>query len=260
MAGDTSTINDVDPIRVVPLHLPDELYTPLPGAPAATPPALTYRGGPLLTAVEVFTIFWGAAWEQPPQSGLAQSVNAYFDFILTSALMDQLGEYSVSGQTIAHGRRTGSITLTTPAPKPVVSDSSIQRMLQAQIGSNASFPRPTPNTLYFVYLPPGVTLTQGGGRSCMTFCGYHSDITGRIFYGAMPFPGCAGCTGGLAALDALTSTSSHELCEAITDAIPGQGWYDDANGEIGDICAWKTKKLGAYTIQLEWSNRQNSCV
>jgi hypothetical protein len=45
-------------------------------------------------------------------------------------------------------------------------------------------------------------------------------------------------------IDALTSTSSHELCEAITDPIPGQGWYDDANGEIGDICAWKSKKLG----------------
>jgi len=45
-------------------------------------------------------------------------------------------------------------------------------------------------------------------------------------------------------IDVLTSTSSHELREAITDPIPGQGWYDDANGEIGDICAWKTKKLG----------------
>ena len=54
--------------------------------------------------------------------------------------------------------------------------------------------------------------------------------------------------------------SSHELCEAITDPIPGQGWYDDANGEIGDICAWKTKKIGQYTVQLEWSNKANKCV
>ncbi|MGH3578425.1 MAG: hypothetical protein ACRDU0_12830, partial [Mycobacterium sp.] len=94
---------------------------------------------------------------------------------------------------------------------------------------------------------------------CQAFCGYHSDIGGQIFYAAMPYPGCAGCTGNLAPFDALTSTSSHELCEAITDPIPGQGWYDDANGEIGDICAWKTRKLGAYTVQLEWSNRNNTC-
>jgi hypothetical protein len=59
---------------------------------------------------------------------------------------------------------------------------------------------------------------------------------------------------------ALTSTSSHELCEAITDAVPGTGWYDDANGEIGDICAWKTKPLGGYTVQLEWSNKAGQCV
>jgi hypothetical protein len=48
--------------------------------------------------------------------------------------------------------------------------------------------------------------------------------------------------------------------EAITDPIPGQGWYDDTHGEIGDVCAWKTKKLGAYTIQLEWSNAAGKCV
>lgn len=251
---------DIDPIRVVPLHLPDELSAPAGGAPAAAPPQLTYRGGPLMTAVEVFTVFWGTAWQQTPQSDLVQQLNAYFDFILTSALMDQLAEYSVNGQSIGHGRRTGTATLTTPALRHSVSDSGIQRMLQGEIGSNPTFPRPTPNTLYFVYLPPGVTVSQGGGRSCMTFCGYHSDIGGRIFYAAMPYPGCGGCTGGLSTLDALTSTSSHELAESVTDAVPGQGWYDDANGEIGDICAWKTKTVGQYTVQLEWSNKQGACV
>jgi hypothetical protein len=52
-------------------------------------------------------------------------------------------------------------------------------------------------------------------------------------------------------LDELTSTSSHELCEAITGPAPGQGWYDDTHGEIGDICAWQEKKLENYAVQLE---------
>jgi hypothetical protein len=251
---------DVDPIRVVPLHLSDDLIAPVGGAPAVAPPQLTYRGGPLIRNVEVFTIFWGTAWQPPPQSDLVQRINAYFDFILTSTLMDQLAEYSVNGQPIGHGRRTGTATLTTPALRHSVSDAGIQRMLQGEISSNPIFPRPTPNTLYFVYLPPGITVSQGGGRSCMTFCGYHNDIGGRIFYAVMPYAGCGGCIGGLATLDALTSTSSHELAEAITDAIPGQGWYDDSNGEIGDICAWKTKTAGQYTVQLEWSNKQGACV
>jgi hypothetical protein len=105
-----------------------------------------------------------------------------------------------------------------------------------------------------------VTVVQGGSSSCQAFCGYHDAIDGQIFYAAMPYPNCRGCLGSLSAFDALTSTSSHELCEAITDPIPGQGWYDDANGEIGDICAWKTKMLGQYTVQLEWSNAAEACV
>ena len=57
----------------------------------------------------------------------------------------------------------------------------------------------------------------------------------------IPYPGCAGWLGTLSPADALTATSSHELREAITDAVSGTGWYDDANGEIGDICACRTK-------------------
>lgn len=242
-----------DPIRVVPLHPVEEMAT-------AASPQLTYRHGPLLTAVEVFTVFWGSAWQASPQSDLMQSVNQFFDFILTSPLLDQLTEYNVNGDTISHGKRTGTTTITMPSLRHSVTDNAIQHMLQQEIATNGAFPQPTPNTLYFVYLPPGVVVVQGGGSSCKVFCGYHNDINGQIFYAVMPFPGCSGCTGGLTTLDALTSISSHELCEAITDAIPGQGWYDDTNGEIGDICAWKTKKVGDYTVQLEWSNAAHDCV
>jgi hypothetical protein len=133
-------------------------------------------------------------------------------------------------------------------------------MLEQEISTNSAFPQPSQNTLYFVYLPPNVKVVQGGSSSCQAFCGYHSDISSQIFYAVMPYPGCAGCTGTLTTFDALTSTSSHELCEAITDPIPGQGWYDDNNGEIGDICAWKTKVLDGYTVQLEWSNQANQCM
>jgi hypothetical protein len=141
-----------------------------------------------------------------------------------------------------------------------VTDQAIQQLLQREISSNAAFPQPSPNTLYFVFMPSGTTVVQGGSSSCQQFCGYHDAIGSRIFYAVMPFPDCPGCLGGVAQLDALTSTSSHELCEAITDPIPGQGWYDDANGEIGDICAWKSKKLGKFAVQLEWSNRADKCL
>jgi hypothetical protein len=244
-----------DAIRIVPLHKPEVQVR----APVFAP-KLTYRNGPLIAAVEIFTIFWGSAWQQEPSAGILTQMNEFFDFVLTSSLMDQLSEYSVAGQTIGHGKRTGTITLTSPVPSASVSDAAIQQLLQQELSSIAAFPKPSPNTLYFVFAPPGTTVVQGGSSSCRQFCGYHEAIGSEIFYAVMPFPDCAGCLGGVAQIDALTATSSHELCEAITDPIPGQGWYDDANGEIGDICAWKSKKLGKFAVQLEWSNRSNKCI
>jgi len=249
-----------DPIRVVPLHGIGDLVAPVGAAAPPVAPRLTYRGGPLLTAVEVFAVFWGSAWQQQPQAGLVSRLNQFFDSVLTSPLIDQLSEYNVPGHSIQHGRRTATVTVTSPALRRHATDNTIRHMLQQEILSNPAFPKPSPDTLYFVYLPPGVSLTSQGGKSCMTFCGYHDAINGQVFYAAMPYPGCSGCLGGLPDFDALTLTSSHELCEAITDPVPGMGWYDDHNGEVGDICAWKTKQVGGFTVQLEWSNQQNNCA
>jgi hypothetical protein len=240
------------PLRIVPLHTAPRLA-------AATTPELTYRNGTLLTSVEVFTLFWGAAWQDATNSAVSKQMNEFFDFILTSKLMDQLAEYNVEGKTIGHGKRTGSLTLTTSEPGTKVQDSAIQKMLREEIAAG-TLPENNANSLYFIFLPPGTQVEQGGAASCTDFCGYHDATSDDVFYAAMPYPNCTGCEGGLTTLDALTSTSSHELCEAITDPIPGEGWYDDANGEIGDICAWKTKKLNGYTVQLEWSNSAEACV
>ena len=240
------------PIQIVPLH---------PGTAVgvrATPADLTYRGGPLLAAVNVFTAFWGTAWKGA-DAPLVTQINDFFRFILTSPLIDQLAEYALPNQPIGHGSLGGTATIVAPKPRRAVTDAAIQSFIQTQVAKR-TLPKPTANSLYFVYLQPGVSVAQGGQRSCTNFCGYHDAIGGTIYYAVMPYPGCSGCVGGLAVLDALTSTSSHELCEAITDPVPGQGWYDDTNGEIGDICAWQTKKVGPWTVQLEWSNQQGACI
>ncbi|MEO8744384.1 MAG: hypothetical protein ABI334_08140 [Candidatus Dormiibacterota bacterium] len=234
------------PIQVVPLH-GGELAAP------AKAPHLTYRGGPVLSSAQVTSVFWGPAWDEGPLPALAQQLNDFFDYILTSPLLDQLGEYSVPGMTIGHGALVGRQAITSTPPH-TVSDSDIQQLLLKE------FPSPPPESLHFLFLPPGTMVKLDGGASCSNFCGYHSDVRGGLFYAVMPYPDCSGCVGGLPVLDALTSTCSHELCEAITDPVPGQGWYDDANGEIGDICAWRTKQLGAYTVQLEWSNSAGDCI
>lgn len=255
----TASLNPRAPIRVVPIRADDRLTAPAPSAPPAAAPKLTYRGGPLLTAVQVFTFFWGDGWQAQPQAGLMPQIIQFFDYVVTSPLLEQLAEYGAPGHAIGRGANLGASPIAATLG-PSVDDSAIQQFVQQQISTNSAVPQPTPNSLYFVYLPPGVSVSLGGESSCATFCGYHSDITGQIFYAVMPYPDCTGCSGSLTTIDSITSTSSHELCEAITDPIPGQGWYDDSNGEIGDICAWQTKQLGAYTVQLEWSNRAGSCI
>jgi hypothetical protein len=250
-----------DAIRIVPLRTPKPVAPLRLGAAPAAAPAVkvTYRKGPLIAAAEVFTIFWGAGWKTALQSGVMSKINAFFDFVLTSALIDQLEEYNAGKYKIAHGRRTGTVTITTGLRGTSVTDAAIRTFLQQQITARKA-PKTTANSLYFIYTPPGIRVVMGGSASCQAFCGYHNDINGKVFYAVMPYPDCAGCRGDTAAFDALTSTSSHELCEAITDAVPGSGWYDDTNGEIGDVCAWETKQLGRYVVQLEWSNRAAKCV
>jgi hypothetical protein len=243
--------------HIVPMH--QHVQAP------AVPPQLVYNNGPLLTAVQVTTIFWGAAWQQAAQSGLIPQLNSFFDFVLTSSLIDLIAEYSVPGQSIGHGSRIGTVNVTNSEPGGgggQVSDAQIQTALQGWI-NGGTVAAANANTLYFIYLPPNVTVTDPqGGASCTQLCGYHWYIAGtnpQIYYAVMPFPSCNGCLGPLAQFDALTSTSSHELCEAITDAQPWSGWNDNNNGEIGDICAWQTGTLGGYTVQLEWSNAHNAC-
>jgi hypothetical protein len=239
-----------DATRIVPLRVA--------AAPAIGQPQLTYRGGPLLANVEVFIVFWGSDW-QNSQSALASELTSFFQDILTSSLIDQLGEYSTGQFTIGHGQVIGTTVITSPQPGTTIADSDITGLLQNNIASG-NLPQPNANTLYFVYTPSGSTVVQGGSSSCQDFCGYHDSPDGQLFYGVVPYPDCSGCLGGLPVDEALTQVSSHELCEAITDPVPGQGWYDDNNGEIGDICAWQTKTVDGWTVQLEWSNQAGSCA
>ena len=262
-------------IKVVPLHSPkptmsiDELSqarqeqsdTQLfdgQTLAAAAPPHLAYFGGSLLTNVHVYTIFWGKKWSAGAGAGIATRLNDFYRAILTSPLIDQLAEYSMPGKSIGHGSLIGSKVITANAPVRSVTDTTIRTQLKAWISAH-TVPANTPNTVYFIYLDPGIVSIMGGSKSCSSYCGYH-DAVGKVYYAVMPYPNCAGCLGGLAAFDALTGTSSHELCEAITDPVPGAGWYDNHNGEIGDICAWSFKKVAGYNVQLEWSNLHNQCM
>jgi hypothetical protein len=251
---------DSAPLKIVPIP-GSAAHAVLTAAALAATPQLTYHGGPLLVSVQVFTVFWGSAWTQSPLLDLAGQIDDFFSFIVTSPLVDQLAaEYQVDGFPIGQGSFLGTFTIADNDPAAQTSDDDIRNLLQQQIGSGA-LPAPGADTLYFVFTPPGVTVQLSGSLSCAVFCGYHDHINRSIFYAVVPSPDCAGClTPSGATLDAITTTSSHELCEAITDPIPGEGWYVDNQGEIGDLCVGQLKAVGAFTVQAEFSNASGSCV
>src|SRR3989449_5760602 len=191
-------------------HLKNERFAPMPHTKS---PQLQYNGGPVLANVEVFTIFWGSAWNnQPALANLSQSINDFFKFILTSPLIDQLAEYGVPDHAIGHGKWVGTKTLSTE-PGPLIDDSAIQTTLQAWIANEPGFPQPNANSLYFIYFPPGTVITLDTDSSCRTFGGYHDDIGGRNFFVLEPFSMAQ--YGSLSQLCFLFLTSSPPLWESI---------------------------------------------
>ena len=134
------------------------------------------------------------------------------------------------------------------------------------------------NTYYSIFFPHGDTINQGGTSSCVAggFGGYHGTIAnaggfGEIYYGVQPdFQAGSGCDFGVGSgteFQNEMSVATHELVETTTDPEVGLAanvaapiaWYDNANGEIGDICnAQEGSIVGAdgqtYTVQQMFSN------
>ena len=168
-------------IRVVPLHHPkpslpidemgrqreEEEHDLFDGKPhvAAATAHLTYNGGPLIPHVTVFTLFWGRKWGVVPSSKpMMNNLNTFFSVILTSPAITQLQEYNVPGQTIGHGSFIGTKVITVDAPARSVTDSVIQTRLKKWISSQAIV-KNTANTLYFIYLDPGIVSILGDRKS-----------------------------------------------------------------------------------------------
>ena len=86
----------------------------------AAPPSLTNHGGPIIGAVQVVAIYWGAAWSTAANAQLTTQLDSFFDFILTSEYMDMLAEYSTATTTIQHGQRRPSVRITTSEPGTIV--------------------------------------------------------------------------------------------------------------------------------------------
>jgi hypothetical protein len=125
------------------------------------------------------------------------------------------------------------------------------------------------NTLYIVYLAPGVQFnTQNGGLTSAGYYGYHETSgTNDGYYAGMQWmpsfnysdQGYPGATSSTTAFPTLTWHSTHEFAEAITDPDLKTGWFGtNASDEIGDRANGQLGNLNGYTVEYLWSNQDNA--
>ncbi|HET8889235.1 MAG TPA: hypothetical protein VFQ41_10055 [Candidatus Angelobacter sp.] len=257
---------------------------------------LTYFGGPIISNVQVIQVLYGSGSYNSQVAGTTSpTMGNFFADITTTGLITLLQQYNTNisggtGQVFGNGTFAGLFQIVPAAANngSTITDTQIQSELLSQI-SGGHLPAPTldslgnPNTLYMIYFPPGKTISQGGSNSCQAggFCAYHGTTSSlfnskHVLYGVLPDmqagSGCSTGCGTSTVFGNYTSVTSHELVEAMTDADVGiattfaapLAWYDQTNGEIGDICNGQQGSYTAngttYTIQLEFSNSASNCV
>ncbi|MGZ7073971.1 MAG: hypothetical protein ACXVKL_16140 [Candidatus Angelobacter sp.] len=297
-AGNSAQVHPVVPMAIqhgVPWRDPNATGAVV-GFAAPAGAHLTYFGGPIISNVQVVQVLYGSGSYNAQVAGTTSpTMGNFYSDITSTGLITLLQQYNTNisggtGQVFGNGTFGGLFQIVPAAGNngSTITDAQIQSELLAQITAG-HLPAPIidatghPNTLYMIFFPPGKTISQGGSNSCQAggFCAYHgttSSLFGgkNVLYGVMPDmqagSGCATGCGTSTVFGNYTSVTSHELTEAMTDAFvgiatvvgPPLAWYDQTNGEIGDICNGQQGSYTAngttYTIQLEFSNSANNCV
>jgi serine protease len=260
-------------------------------AAAATPP-LTYHGGPVMTPVSIYTIFWIPS---KLQNGAATGVTTSYVAINNHALSDYPAHGIDNNNTqyystppLSYIRNAGGLvkTYTDTSAYPAsgcndagytgtncITDAQMQAEIQKVITAQ-KWPGGGLGNIYFLF-------TSSGEGSCFDsastqcaygyYCAYHSatgTVAAPIIYAIEPYGVPTYCQtptatspNGDAYADTATTSASHELSESITDPEPDSGWVNSAGNEIGDLCAYNYGTnawdlvSGVYLANQMWNGR-----
>ena len=237
---------------------------------------VNFYGGQLLPHVEAQAMYLGSDWtHNANEFRTTGNVESYLKTLVNSPYMDMLTR---AGYGVGRGSfSTGTIDQLNINKSQWLTDSTIRQQIQSYV-SAGYLNTPDSNRLFVVYVEPGVAIwnNNGGGTSQSDFLGYHGafggyDRWGRystMHYAVIAYPGGYNYTsqsqGFSSDFAQLTSVTSHEVSEAVTDPNVGYstaGWYDPhwynpatrkyEGAEIGDICNGQTFSLYGYTVQKE---------
>jgi hypothetical protein len=187
---------------------------------------IVYSGGPTIQHVQVNNIVMGA---QPMNTTVLMQD-------LVRDYLPLLGPYYGVGAGTLRSSMSVAPFIGTP------SNAGIQNYLVQEMNSGA-IPAPGGNQVFFIFLPPGQTISDVAGTDTT---GYHSnfyvyhDASGYheasvVPYGTTLIPVYYAVSLGTS--PSISVTASHELAESVTDPN-GTGFRDPSNpygGEVADI-------------------------
>lgn len=257
---DLTTV-DLAAVDLVPTDLadspgpPDLFGVDLAGYPAAHAPfpQLARHQGGVISHVRLVTV----TYDDFPYRAV---VEEWGDFVFGSKWLQAVGaEYGVVG-----GSQIGRVHLPGSAPAEVQTGDLLDKLDVLMDAGMAPAPMDgyDDQVYYAIHLPETTTLTDGNGKGCQDYYGFHStSIHGGIIF---PFAIIMDCGGGV---PDLTSTAAHELIETATDGYqnPHEGYYLDAAfpshyyaepfGEVADLCNDENYVYEkGHAMQPSWSN------
>jgi hypothetical protein len=270
-------------------------------APPDTGPLL-YHGGPIMRNPALYAIFWlppalqnGGPTNFPlhnaivnfgllgnyPSHGI-DNINTQYFQIVGSTTTYILNAGSLGGYAIDTSPYPASGCPDSATPGNCITDAQIQAEIQKVMSSKGW--TGGLNNIFVLYTSSGEgSCFDSGGTSCAytQYCAYHSFIgtSPPTIYANMPFGNLTVCQvsgtpspNGDALADAVASTASHEISEAITDPLLN-AWFTALGNENGDLCAYNygtnTWDAGLanqqwngnfYELQQEFNNHAAACT
>ena len=213
---------------------------------------LIHAGGDYVqSAPRVYTIIW------PGSEQIGQQSEQFVSWLLTSDYFTTaLAEYGVGA-----GQSMGLIVLPNSAPAKLI-DSDFGALVKQLVSNGQVDPQNDANTQVLFVLPPTTIVTDPTGNvSCQQILGYHSSPSSSL--PIIAYDVIADCDTSATELDGLTKVMSHEIAEAATDPLPGDGYYDDEPKaqEISDLCNFNESlpiDVPGNTPSRYWVQRQYS--
>ena len=235
---------------------------------AATQSNLTYHGGPVMNAPNLYVVFWG--WRNDPY-GESSYLQNFLRGIGGSNWLNTVTQYGSSAGPIVNA--TGQLKGVVNDSDPIPSHPTDYQVAVEAYYASIYFKNAGPDAAYIIATPTG-HYTRGFGTQ---WCSYHSYATTSsgtvINYTNLPYMTDAGyaCgansvnSGTAGYLDGVSIVAGHEVAESESDPEPNTGWLDSSGEEIGDKCAWTgladvAFSSGTFAVQPLWDNARSGCA